>query len=247
MTSCNWIYTHSSTFSNLRRSLIHAQSMRKVCTTTSGSYAHFRVEYSSSSNLSVFDAIVSRMEMYLTLFPGMGSKEIDLFIIDYIQLFARLVRNQFKGNISQFEIVAHIARYLKIMTQIYKNRGITIIALSQINRNSFSAIKARVRDRKINPLDKYKNIYDLTSIAESSELVNAADYVVTIYTDDVLKKQNVAVIQLLKNRFGESIEEGVKILALPEIAYIGDFKDESTFTDQNEFAIYINGLINGTI
>ena len=116
--------------------------------------------------------------------------------------------------------------------------------LSQLNRVSYSAAKERLRNPRINEKDRYKNIYDLTSISESSEIVNAADIVITIYKDDTLEKEKKAIIQLLKNRFGPTIEEGVDVLALPEISYVGDFRTP------NEDIIdihYIHDLMNGKL
>jgi hypothetical protein len=75
-------------------------------------------------------------------------------------------------------------------------------------------------------------------------LVNAADIVLALYTDDELKKKSHAKIQLLKNRFGETIEEGADVLCLPEIYYLGDFKiDESAIST----AQLINELITGVV
>jgi hypothetical protein len=61
-----------------------------------------------------------------------------------------------------------------------------------------------------------------------------------------LKKGKRAVIQLIKNRFGETFESGVEILALPEIAYIGDFNDD-TEESKEDLDLFMAGLINGTI
>jgi len=41
MTSSNWIYTHTGTSSNFRRSFSNAQSMRRPCATSNVRYAQF--------------------------------------------------------------------------------------------------------------------------------------------------------------------------------------------------------------
>jgi replicative DNA helicase len=172
---------------------------------------------------------------------------LDLLVIDYIQLLARVLRNQFPGTFDQYQVLSQLIRQIKHITQTYNNTGISVVVLSQLNRSSYSAIKERIRNPRINESDRYKDIYDLTAISESSEIVNAADIVLSIYTDDKLKKDHEAVIQLLKNRFGETIEEGVRILAHPEFSYVGDFITHETYmrTSQELWNNYIYNLIRG--
>jgi replicative DNA helicase len=194
-----------------------------------------------STGLSVF---MQKIEMKLSSLSEYHN--LDLLVIDYIQLYARLFGSQAKDNSSQYHKLSMYVREMKYLTQTYNNNtGISIIALSQLNRASYSAIKERLKNKEINEEDKYKNIYDLTSISESSEIVNAADIVLTIYTDDKLKKMNRAIVQLSKNRFGKTEEEGANIIALPEISYIGDPKDESICRE--DMANYIHDLIAGKL
>jgi replicative DNA helicase len=168
-----------------------------------------------------------------------------MIYLDYIQLLARMLRNHYNGIKDQFQIVGHLVRDLQFLTKSYKNgEGISIVALSQLNRASYSAIKERLKNPRINEVDKYKNIYDLTSISESSEIVNAADAVITIYRDHNLQKEKKAVIQLIKNRFGEPMEEGFSVLAMPEISYIGNYIKESEYTLEDG---YIHNLISGKL
>jgi hypothetical protein len=132
------------------------------------------------------------------------------------------------GRDDQFQVVADIARVLKSLTLSYKNgEGLTIMLLSQLNRASYLAVNERLRkarERKKESTD----LYDLCSFSESSELVNAADVALAIYADGMLKKNKRAKLQLLKNRYGETIEEGVDVLCLPEMYYFGDFNEEDT-------------------
>ena len=173
-----------------------------------------------------------------------GHHGLELLVIDYIQLLARLLRRQYKGIADQSQILALLVRGLKHLTLTHNNEGMTIFILSQLNRTSLTSIKERIRNPRLSEADRYKNIYDLTSISESSEIVNAADVVVTVFSDDYLKKKKEVVVQIIKNRRGNTLEEGVHILALPEICYIGDIKQE---IDPEITAKYIHYLISGKI
>ncbi|MDR0287847.1 MAG: hypothetical protein LBI03_09140 [Clostridiales bacterium] len=201
-----------------------------------------------------FDSFISKIDQKLSpLFSNSKMKYLHLLIIDYIQLLARFSRNLFPGISDPYQVVAHIVRQLRYITHAHNNgEGISIIALSQLNRASYLSVKERLRKFKQHNIyqdKKYENLFDLTSLSESSEIVNAADIVLTVYSDDFLKKGKRAVIQLLKNRFGETIEDGIEVHALPEISYIGDFKQEDSGcpSAQEEMAIFINNLLNGSI
>jgi replicative DNA helicase len=196
--------------------------------------------------LKGFHIFISKIEQDINS-PQCNSPNpyLQLLVIDYIQLLARFSREQFSGISDPYQIVAQMTRHLRHITQTYGNgRGITIIALSQLNRSSYTSIKEKLNHAKKDGRDKYKNLSDLTSISESNEIVNAADMVFTIYSDDPLKKDKRAVIQLLKNRFGETIEEGVEVLALPDVSYIGDFK-QSDSSEKEEIAEFISSLLRG--
>jgi len=201
---------------------------------------------STSGDITSF---IANVEKELSRRPLKWGHELDLLAIDYIQLLAKFSRKQFAGISDPFQIVGYLIRALKYITHGYDNgRGISIIALSQLNRSSYTDVRKRLRNPKIDKNEKYKDLFDLTSFSESSEIVNAADHVVAIYADDELKKENTAIIQLLKNRFGETIEAGEKILALPEIAYVGDFKDDEVDYDPTEdIRNFLDGLISGSI
>ena len=190
------------------------------------------------------DSVILTMENKLSQICS--NSELDIFFIDYIQLLSRIYREKYvKTSIKdQFQIVGQIARSLKWTTQTYgNNRGISIVALSQLNRASYSAVKERLKKRNVAPSEKYDFIYDLTSISESSEIVNASDILLTLYYDENIKKGKEVIFQLLKNRFGETLEKGERICALPEIAYIGDYYSRDYYIDPD----YISNLINGKL
>jgi len=153
---------------------------------------------------------------------------IDLLIVDYLQLLANFTR---PAGVDRYQYSGDVIRYLKNLTQVYKNvgrDGITVIALSQINREGFRYAR------------EHNGKYDLTCLAESSELANAADVVLTLYADAEDKKNKKCRVQLLKNRFGETIEDPIEMLALPGNAYIGGYR-QNTVEEMNEIVRVLLG------
>jgi hypothetical protein len=120
----------------------------------------------------------------------------------------------------------------------------TVIALSQINRAAYEAAKEKIKTPQTIASEKYDYLYELTSISESSEIVNASDIVITLFADDQTKKNGNLRMQLLKNRRGVTIEKGVDALCLPEICYVGDVKFEESEALDPE---YIHDLITGKL
>jgi len=154
---------------------------------------------------------------------------IDLFIIDYLQLLAGSIRPSIADK---YQFSGDVIRSLKNLTQAYKSldgEGLNVIALSQMNREGFKNAVL------------LKGKYDLTSLAESSELVNAADMVITLFADAEDKKAKKCKVQLLKNRFGEEILDPIEMLAIPEIAYMGDYR-QSTNEEMGDLVHSLLGI-----
>ena len=61
--------------------------------------------------------------------------------------------------------------------------------------------------------------YTLTSLAEANEVEKASSYVFTIFAN---RESNTAFIQLLKNRNGAPLEDGVCAPIEPEYSRFGD-------------------------
>jgi replicative DNA helicase len=86
------------------------------------------------ANITDIQALLVLYENKLQTEYGRSGSDasIDLLVIDYIQLFARMWRHN-TGKDDQFQTVADIARALKSFTLSYKNgMGLTILALSQL-------------------------------------------------------------------------------------------------------------------
>jgi hypothetical protein len=172
--------------------------------------------YSSGNDVIKLISIVENK-----LSQEVGDNNLHLLIIDYIQVLARDTC-RYSNASDQYKMVGDLARYLKELSLLYGNRGLSIIALSQLNRRSYEDVKNKIR-KNHRSTGKYDDLYDLSCFAESSELANAADVAIALYTDDNLKKVHKAMVQLLKNRNGETIETPFEVSALPQYSYFGDF------------------------
>jgi replicative DNA helicase len=156
---------------------------------------------------------------------------IDILIVDYIQLLAKYASFANGPSGDPYRFTGEVISYLRLLTSSYDNgRGLTVIVLSQINRASYTSVKDRIRSARI-PAERYDYLYDATSFAESSSIMSDADVAVAMYCDDELKKQKKVRMQLLKNRRGESDEKGFDALALPDVAYVGDWQNDAATDD----------------
>jgi hypothetical protein len=155
---------------------------------------------------------------------------LHLLIIDYIQLLA-----QWWGDTLQVDRITatgKMARWLKELAMSFKGRGLTVFALSQLSRAAFMSAKESIKNSHEN--NPYQYVYNVTSFAESSEIERASDACITIYSDDKLKEQGQALVQLIKNRDGETIDVGIRVRALPNFGYIGDMERGKNVETHNE-------------
>jgi DnaB-like helicase C terminal domain len=153
---------------------------------------------------------------------------LDILVIDYAQLLASSMPvRDFEDNFKNTKI---IARYMKDLALAFTSRtwkraqGLTVVLLSQLSRAAYQSAHESIYKGKKKGPERYKNIYNVTAFAESTEIERASDICITLYSDDSLKNGGGAkvIAQLLKNRQGERNEEGSEMLALPDRCYIGD-------------------------
>jgi replicative DNA helicase len=158
-------------------------------------------------------------------------RSVDILIVDYVQLLAKYASFASGSGSDPYRFTGEVFSYLRLLTGAYaKGRGITVVALSQLNRASFTAAKDRIRNARI-PGERYDYLFDATSFAESSSIMSDADVAVTLYSDDELKNEKKVWIQLIKNRRGKSNEKGFDALAMPEVAYVGDWQNDAVTDD----------------
>lgn len=156
---------------------------------------------------------------------GQESGKTDMIIIDYLQLLA-----QYWGDgRDMISATRNTARYLKRLALTYNGRGLVVVALSQLSRAAFLAAKENVKNSRES--DPYQYLYGVTSFADSAEVERASDICLTIFVDDKLREKHSALVQLIKNRDGETIEKGFQVMAVPDTSYIGDLRNESASED----------------
>lgn len=69
---------------------------------------------------------------------------------------------------------------------------------------------------------KNKGRYDLTAISEFNELERSGQEIISVFTSDEMKMAKEASVQLLKNRFGPTVEDPQTVYAEPQAYTIGD-------------------------
>jgi replicative DNA helicase len=149
-------------------------------------------------------------------------RPVHMVIIDYLQLLA-----QYWGEgmgIDPMTATKIMARYMKDLALTFNGHGLVVVALSQLSRAAYMAAREAVKNSR--EADPYQSVFGITSFAESSEIERASDLCITIFSDDNLKDRREALVQLIKNRDGDTIERGFRVLAQPDIGYIGDYKKD---------------------
>ncbi len=158
---------------------------------------------------------------------------LDIVVVDYVQLLAsNLPVKDFEDNFRNTKIVARYMKDLALGFQSQKwtrRPGLTVVLLSQLSRAAYQSAYETIYKAKKKGPERYRNIYNVTAFAESTELERASDICLTLYSDDGLKHGQGATVvaQLLKNRQGERNEAGEEMLALPDLCYIGDLNVQS--------------------
>ena len=113
-----------------------------------------------------------------------------------------------KGESYSGEVINRFVSFIRKMGNAFRKnkdgewRYLTNFVLSQINRGGYE----RVSNNKECP-----GRYKLSDIAESNELERASSYVFTVYTNDEMRKNNEATMQLLKSRNGRIMDEPMRI------------------------------------
>jgi len=150
---------------------------------------------------------------------------IDCLMVDYLQLFQYLPvpPNVPKGiSVGDF--------FVREFAELAKNcngKRMAVILLSQANREGHK--RAVRNDGK----------YDLQALAEFHELERSASYILSLYTDDQMREINEVKVCLMKNRFGNIMDNPVTILTDPQYCVLGldhlGFKDFAEVTDLDSY------------
>lgn len=130
---------------------------------------------------------------------------IDAFIWDHAQLF----KYGTGKSASEATVLNNAINQLMRHALNFRGRKTVQILLSQINREGW---KRAVKNG---------GIYTLTALAEANETERASSVVMAIYADENLKVSNEANVQVLKNRFGQTLD-AISVFCDPKYCIFGE-------------------------
>jgi len=123
--------------------------------------------------------------------------------------------------------------FVREFAELAKNcngKRMAVILLSQANREGHK--------RAVNNKGKY----DLQALAEFHELERSSSYVLSLFTDEEMRETNEVKVCLMKNRFGNIMDNPVTILTDPQYCVFGldycGFKDFAEVTDLDSYLDY---------
>jgi len=140
---------------------------------------------------------------------------LDVVILDYIQLCRSLAVVSDKKDTTSFvnAIIAHFS----YLSKYYKDRGLMVFLLSQLNREGM---------KEMGKHDGNKGM-SLPSLAEFNALEREASVVIMLHASDMDKSARKLKMKVVKNRHGETNEEPIQVMIDPTTGVIGEhnFKD----------------------
>lgn len=144
-------------------------------------------------------------------------KPLDAVFFDHAGLFAFKSPLYNSGNVG-----VAINKYVSFIREISicfrkkdgETRSLASVLLAQTNRTGYK--QARQQFKKLSqvtrPGDKNKQLntqvegYNLTALSDANELERCSSTVLSVYTDDDLKLAHQVYVQLLKTRYGSTVQ-----------------------------------------
>lgn len=141
---------------------------------------------------------------------------VEALFIDHVQLLKYYAESR-----KDEPIVNRLVRGItsSVMEAAERGHDIRAFLLSQINREAYK--KALRKGGR----------YDLSCLAEFSELERSSAYVVTQFCTDELKSLGELRVQLIKHRFGPTLEEPFTISINPHYAVVGGMSTIDSMAD----------------
>lgn len=180
-----------------------------------------------SNTYASYSKLFTQADNYFNKKNGHG---IDLIVIDHINLLkfdsGEKVQNDYSA-------VNHWMSYFRknAINFLDQKRQVAILCACQSSREGY---KKAMRNKKG---------YDLTSIAEGNEIERSSQLVLSIFTDDEHRKNNISQMQILKLRDGKSTSELLDVGIDPKYYMFGiEVNNCSTKNDK-----YSNIKSNGSM
>jgi len=152
-------------------------------------------------SVATFDEIIRKTDK---MFKDKFKTKLHHIVLDHAQL---LKFDQSKMPKDPYMVVNYFASYFR-QKAAKDNYAVTMV--SQTSRNGY--------DYAV----KHGGQYLLTGLAEGNELERGSTFVISVYLSDSLKASGQAQIQILKNRYGETMLEPQTTQIRPEYYLVGD-------------------------
>ncbi len=129
---------------------------------------------------------------------------VHLVVMDYIQLMKYTDNPDVRGLTDSLKINSYVSFFRELA--IKHEFGVLLVA--QSNREGYH------RAKKFKEKDN-EGKFDMLALAEAHELERSSSRVLSIYTSDKLLYANECKVCLLKNRYGRTIEDPIRVDADP--------------------------------
>lgn len=151
-----------------------------------------------------FDKLMSEADKKFTKETGKG---IDLIIIDHINLFKFETSER---NLNDYSAVNHWMSYFRknCINFLGQKRQVSILCACQSSREGYKKALSEGR-------------YQLTGIAEGNEIERSSQLVLSIFTDEIMRKNNEVVMQILKIRDESPNDSLIEVKLEPEYYAFG--------------------------
>lgn len=164
-----------------------------------------------------YQGIVSVLNQLDELMGG-----LDFLVVDHINLFQYIGDKNLTGDyyVKQF---ADIAKSYRNVKGSHIGVGLAV----QCNREGYKrAVKAEGR-------------YDLLALSEFREIERSSTYVTFLYSTSHMMASGEILIQMLKNRIGQVMEQPILTSIFPSCSVLGD-----NFTDISNVGYDVNGIFS---
>lgn len=159
----------------------------------------------NSGNYSSMTSILKKVD---DEFIKTTTRGIDVVVVDHINLLK--FNNQECMN--DYSKVNHWMSFFRknCINFVNRNKPVCFVIVAQSSRSGYEKATA-----------KY-GIYTLDAIAEANEIERSSSVVLSIYTDAEIKKNNSALVQVLKGRDCGEMVEPIRIRVVPENYLVDD-------------------------
>ena len=141
--------------------------------------------------------------------------ELDLVVIDYINLFKNRIPPSLK--LDQYSALNH---YIQFFTDLSIRMNFILLMLCQVSRAGTELLE------KQGEQDGGKKLASTTYFAEANEIERSASVALILYASKAQKNAGNVDIFIVKNRDGDTPENPINTIVLPEYFSVGVAKSQ---------------------